>query len=380
MLKSEKKALARFLLLYTASIFLFISVLAYGFYNYEKEMLAKNSLQILQQQKQVIIKEIKQKDSFHSLEAPPKLLAIYDRQHHLVFGELDVTLPLEEFGWHEIDGTGYFISRFPERFLEKGIIALGDATLSQKINATLRQILWFTLFALVFFLTVGYFLAKLFLQPMRQNIQRLDHFIQDATHEMNTPISSILMSIETCDAHSLEPALAKKLSRISNAAKTLSHIYEDLVFLNFSDRFTPKNETCDLHSILQERIDYFHPIADAKQIEWHIHLSPISFESDPHRIRRIIDNLISNAIKYNHPKGKIYINLSTDHLHIENEGPVIPPSQMEQAFERYQRLNSDQGGFGIGLSTIKALCQELNVRFTLETTPSQTTRATLSWS
>ncbi len=89
------------------------------------------------------------------------------------------------------------------------------------------MILLFMLIAGVFFVIIGYFLGRLFISPMRESIEMMNNFIQDTTHELNTPISTILTNLELIET--IHNCSAKReMQRIEIASKTLSRIYDDL--------------------------------------------------------------------------------------------------------------------------------------------------------
>lgn len=359
MLASERKALTRFLLVYGGSMLLFIAAVAYGYYHFEHDRLTEKHFTILKNLKQELVEQMRDARKPELLEKAHYPMVLYDRAGQRLLGDAEVPLISTQFGWHEREGAGYFVSRFPARFVQDGILVIQDLTLRQGLQQIFWNMVGWVLAALLFAGLVSLFLARIFLKPMRENIQHLDAFIKDATHEMNTPLSSILMSIETIDVAQTPPPLAKKLTRIANAAKTLSHLYDDLVFANFSGKFPVMLEDCRMEMVIQERIDYFRPIADAKGIQWDCNIQSCPLRCDAKRVRRIIDNLLSNAIKYSHPQGLIEVVLDENRLYIRNGGAVIPPQKQEEVFERYRRFNADQGGFGIGLSTAATLSYEM---------------------
>lgn len=87
---------------------------------------------------------------------------------------------------------------------------------------------------------------------------------------------------------------------------------------------------------------------------------------DVNKMTRVIDNLISNAIKYNKRFGSITIVLRKDYFIVEDSGIGIEASKVSAMFERYTRFNSSEGGFGIGLNIVKSIIDEYNLKISVE--------------
>lgn len=101
----------------------------------------------------------------------------------------------------------------------------------------------------IFFALLGLFLGKLFIAPMRESIEKMNHFIQDGTHELNTPISTILANIEMLETFG-KCEKSDELQRIEMASKTLSLIYEDLTYLNLNYNYYRNIESLDISGII----------------------------------------------------------------------------------------------------------------------------------
>ncbi|SUW97375.1 two-component sensor histidine kinase [Campylobacter jejuni subsp. doylei] len=85
----------------------------------------------------------------------------------------------------------------------------------------------------------------------------------------------------------------------------------------------------------------------------------------------MIDNLISNAIKYNKKGGVIYIISKVIFLGVADTGCGISKSNLNHIFDRYTRFNTDQGGFGIGLSLVKKVCDDNGIKITCKSVENQ---------
>ena len=246
--------------------------------------------------------------------------------------------------------------------------------LALQVKTSLNLIL-----ALAALLFVAFYLAKLALKPLYIKINTLNRFIKDSIHEINTPLSIIMMSIETADKSSLNPRNLKRMNNIELAAKNLSNIYDDLVHLTFSSGKSAKKEPIDLHELLLERLDYFAPFFAKRNLKITTHLSASSINANRYEMTKILDNLLSNAAKYTNLGGNVAINLASNAFSITNSGEGISKEQQSKIYERYTRFNSDQGGFGIGLSLVKQSCQNNDISIKCQSEPGKDTTFLLEW-
>ena len=134
------------------------------------------------------------------------------------------------------------------------------------LQETREMIIMVSLGTFLFMLGVGYILLRLFLKPMKDALELLDRFIKDTTHELNTPVSTIVANIEMVDTSKLDEKLVKKISRIDIAAKTISNIYQDLTYLTLGNQIISNNENVDIEQLVKERIEYFKSLAKAKKV------------------------------------------------------------------------------------------------------------------
>lgn len=224
-----------------------------------------------------------------------------------------------------------------------------------RLQVLLSALASFALIALV-----SRFLVKIALKPLESKITMLNSFIKDFTHEINTPLSVILLSIEQLEKQ--QNIDTTKFARIKLAAKTLSQTYSDLIFLTFPDTISNKEERIVMKEAIRERLEYFRLFFERKQIALSVDLQGDStILASKSKINKMLDNLISNAIKYNKKGGFVSVNLKGRALSIKDSGYGIDEKNLTKIFERYARFNSDQGGFGIGLSLVKSICKEYHI-------------------
>ena len=246
--------------------------------------------------------------------------------------------------------------------------------LSLQISTTLKALFFF--FALLF---VALYLAKVSLRPLYEKIDTLNRFIKDSTHEINTPLSVISMSIETADLDNLNERNLKRFNNISLAAKSLNNIYDALVHLSFNINKPGKKELIDLNLLTSQRLDYFAPFFVKRRLKINANLKPSFINADLEDMSKILDNLLSNAAKYAAQNSEVRIVLEPNFFSISNLGLGISKEQQLQIFDRYTRFNEDQGGFGIGLSLVKNCCIKNSIEVKCQSELGKETTFSLSW-
>ena len=92
-----------------------------------------------------------------------------------------------------------------------------------------------------------------------------------------------------------------------------------------------------------------------------MHLEDVPFRIVPSRAELLFSNLLSNAIKYSMPHSSITIQLKKDSFTIEDEGVGIAKNKLDEIFKIYTRASDIAGGFGVGLSIVKQICDEYDI-------------------
>jgi two-component system OmpR family sensor kinase len=168
----------------------------------------------------------------------------------------------------------------------------------------------------------------------------------------------------------------KTLKNISISTRQLYDIYRSLTYLNFSDKEEP-DEVIDLHEILQQSIDYYRPLAEVKQIDFSVDLDAMKCSIPQVQATLLFGNLIGNAIKYSSRKSSIEIYLKQRVLTIRDHGIGIEPEKHKEIFEKFKRGTEYSGGFGVGLSIVKSICERYGIEISLRSVPDEGTEFTL---
>ncbi|EAL4710748.1 sensor histidine kinase [Campylobacter lari] len=258
------------------------------------------------------------------------------------------------------------------------VLVQGD-DISKELGFIRFKVALAMVFSLIFVSIMAYFILKFALKPLEMRIRFLNNFIKDTTHEINTPISAILMSVEGLERKKNFEEV-KALKRVKIAALTLSHLYSDLTFLNFSQAYEAKKDWIFLKDLIKERMEYFKIFLEQKNINLELSLEDDGkIYANKEQFFKMFDNLVNNAIKYNAKNGHIKIMLLEQRLIIEDSGCGIAKENLANIFERYSRFNENQGGFGIGLSLVDKICKDHNINIQVESELNKGTKFILTW-
>lgn len=208
-------------------------------------------------------------------------------------------------------------------------------------------------------------------QTISKLLNQQDFFLKKIIHEINTPLSVISLNVDN-----LEEQIGQKeqLEVIKASSKSLSSIYNDLYFLTKKQVREKTYEKIDLVSFLSSRIQFFDEIAKVKDI--HIHLEiykEFELYMDSYELERVIDNTISNAIKYSFEKEDIEIILDYKNqgiIEVRNKGIII--ENKDSIFKAYYQQKDKNIGLGLGLSIVKEICQSNDIKINIESNKQQT--------
>ena len=384
MLLVEKKTLFKFVSVFVGLNTLFLVTLSILYYHYQKDQY----LDFLQNE--MINYAETASDSIFDLDDITKLddfllhddrfdVEVMKKNNDVIFPQNNHFNIKFKKGFFTSNGYYYYVKDL-EFDQIKGIhyLVVRSETIDPQLKETRNNIYIVLIFSIIFFAIMIFILSRIFLKPLREYIEFLDRFIRDATHEFNTPISILSMSLERIEQSELNPKNAKAFSRMVVATRTMSHHFDDLSFLMLPQKSSASTQV-DAKMLVLQRISFFLPLAEAKGIEFIEDLHECELMMNERHLSRIIDNLISNAIKYNKINGTISIKLDQNSLSITDDGIGFDPAKSKDIFLRYARLDTANGGFGLGLNIVKSLCDLYEIDIDVQTKIGEGTTFILSW-
>ncbi|MDX1901973.1 MAG: heavy metal sensor histidine kinase [Gammaproteobacteria bacterium] len=273
--------------------------------------------------------------------------------------------------------TGYFVTR-------RGLVGLNTLTdtvhtitsgsLNQRINPLalppeLRK------------------LGKAFnqmLARLEEAFARLKHMSDELSHELGTPITSLIMQTESLLASNLsETDYRETLASNLEELQKMASLIENILFLARADNAQVKIQKSHLQADkeIQKILEYYAPLCDEKNIS--IALSGnAEVTANPIMFSRLMSNLISNAVKYSKQNSRIHIGIQqTDtnvHIQVEDTGIGIATNHLPHIFERFYRAEANrsdpQRGTGLGLAIAQSIVKLHNGSLQIESTKDVGTR------
>ena len=384
MLKSEKKSLIRFLLIYLASTFLLFSIASWIFYNSEKHHLLdmqRDMLKFDAAQIETTLRILHK--SFKSTLVYPVdpfvSSAIYDLDKQYIFGTGKPTSLLDKKYYMTNESRLYYLKEVEPYYLGAAFLLVSKDVDEEPIQELQINIGLFMLGAGILFGSLGFFLGRLFIAPMRESMERMNLFIQDTTHELNTPISTILTNIEMLETFG-KCKKNDELQRIEIASKTLSRIYDDLTYLNLNHDYYRRIESINVSDFIKERMLYFTVMAEHKRLDIEINIDEnVILEIDKNDLTRLVDNLITNAIKYNKQEGLLKLSLTKESLSVTDTGVGIQKKDLDTIVCRFKRANKSEGGFGIGLDIVNQVVASYGFVLDIHSKVGKGTEVVVKW-
>jgi len=211
-------------------------------------------------------------------------------------------------------------------------------------------------------------------QQFSQNLlDSQKQFLRHAVHETNTPLSVIMTNI---DLFTMKHGRNRQLSKIDAAVKNIFNIYDDLSYLVKKDQVEYPRAAINLNAYLKSRKEFFEEVAEQSHLSFVF--EPCAGEHyiyfNETKLQRIVDNNITNAIKYTLPDEPIFIKTTLEGTKIcfEIYSRSKKIEDTNRVLEPYYREDGRVEGFGLGLNLVKSICEEEGVVIKIDSSENVT--------
>ncbi len=364
--KITKRSFYSFLSLYLISSFIFLTLASYWFYTAQLSMEMNSNFHKMnniskQVTSDVIYVHMMKKD-FKLQSFIEDKVALFDKDKRLLYGSLlqEVDFSKE---YYKDRMTFSLISKTVSGYLGLEYIIIQNNKCVSNVQKLKNTVFYTALAVGILIIIIAFLLSYMFLKPLKDKMQEIEEFIKDTTHELNTPISALMMSTSRVKEKKIYDE--KIITNISISTKQLYEIYSSLTFLSF-DTASEKPRKIAFEEIVQNSIEYFNELMRKKNILLSFDKNSCILNIAPSRATMLINNLLSNAIKYSPPNTNISLKISQNELSVQDEGIGIPKDKLDSIFERFKRASSYAGGFGIGLSIVESITKEYGYKIKIE--------------
>jgi len=366
----EKSILVKFVSLYLVSTFILLSIIAYLIYDMQYKSTYNLSISHLETisskiSSKIIMSDMKKENlDFESLCSSDQGIkfALYDENNNKIFTDLTQNVPILLDQKNYLDREHIVtVDKSAEGHLGVNSIVMINNTFQSKINDIIINLFSAFLTCYIIICAVGYYLIQLFMKPIQNERKRLDNFIKDTTHELNTPITALMIC-----TNKQTPRSEKNMERIYLSSKRISQIYKDLTHLILDTDKQKEIKYLCLNTIISKELEYFDLLASKKHVTTEFIAEETCINIDAEDFKRIIGNVLSNAIKYNKRGGKIIVTLKDNKLSVKDNGIGISKEDKNNIFNRYYRATTQDGGFGLGLNIVKKICLEYEIEVNVE--------------
>jgi signal transduction histidine kinase len=215
------------------------------------------------------------------------------------------------------------------------------------------------------------------LARLQASFEAQRRFVANASHELRTPLTveRTLLQVALADPNATVQSLRAMCEELLVAGAEQERLLEALLTLASSERGLEQQEPLDLAELTGPALTAHRAATERLGLRVQADLRPAPTSGDPALIRRLIANLIDNAVDHNVSGGEVRISTGTQDggavLSVANTGTAIPPDQISRLLEPFQRLSGgrlsdDLEHHGLGLSIVRAIAEahaaELSVR------------------
>ena len=377
--KITRRSFYSFLALYLISSFAFLTLAAYWFFNSQVAMEKSSNFykmnNIAEKVSSEVIRSHMTGEKFTLKIFPSANIALLDEDKNILYGSLNQKVDYSKEFYMKGDMFTLITQRTANHLGVKYVVVQSGECI-KNIVVLKNKILYTVIFTAFFIILIAIFLSYIFLKPIKDKMLEIENFVKDTTHELNTPITALMMS--TSRIKSKKHYDEKIVNNISISTKQLYDIYASLSYLSF-DHDSEEPKEILFEEIVSESIEYFSELLNKKGITLVKELNRSPMQIAPTKAKMLINNLLSNAIKYSKPNTTIHITTTKDTFLIQDEGIGIAKDELQNILKRFVRANSYAGGFGVGLNIVDSIVKEQGFKLNIDSQEGVGTTVTIRY-
>lgn len=220
------------------------------------------------------------------------------------------------------------------------------------------------------------------LDEVARNVNQEKRFINDAAHQLRTPLAGLISQVELAQRENSDPVLGARLTKVRTGAERSAHLVHQLLTLARTET-TARREPLDLAALARDVAREWTPRAVAAGVD-------LGFEGEEHRmvqgdalqLREAMANLIDNALRYTPRGSAVTLKVEADgertRLLVEDNGPGLSEADMAHVFQRFWRASELPGGCGLGLAIVQEIARRHGGEATAENMQPHGLRITLN--
>lgn len=218
---------------------------------------------------------------------------------------------------------------------------------------------------------------------LQKTNKELDRFVYSVSHDLRAPLASIMGAIEYSESVTDDPEMLENLAMMKGSAKKLDGFILDILEYSRNTRTELKNELVDFKLLLQDVTNNLKFMGGSNNnVAININVSESAlFYSDWSRLSIILNNVVSNAIRYSDPKVanpfvtiNVLVNKTAADITVTDNGIGIDPKHHDRIFDMFFRASSKSIGSGLGLYIVKEAVEKLHGLLTFESETGKGTK------
>ena len=223
---------------------------------------------------------------------------------------------------------------------------------------------------------------------LRGAVERQRRFTADASHELRTPLATLSSEVQWALARQrTADELTASLDVCQRAAGRMQAVIERLLFLARGEAVAVRTEPVRLDEVARVAIEQVEALAYASELSVTLEAEPATIQSDPERVLEAVTNVVTNAIRYNVPAGRVSVSVHDGadavELVVTDTGIGISEADLPLVFEAFFRgdpaRSRDTGGAGLGLAVARSVVEHHGGTIECRSTPGTGTTIRMRW-